>query len=693
MKIRTITISNILTFPERDLKGAPTMAFDTPGIEGSIHILIGPNGSGKSNFMEVLNQVFKRTLSRPASFNTGAYQQVRQGNFQNAQQVLNLTFEPTQHLAAHYGSEDKPRRMTVEISLNAFDHKNLTWISANAQEINKVLKVYSDRQQFVPEGVKESELTSISSLTIDFSIQPDQQLALQSSAQTQAQHLALFYLERRELLQRLIEFHNEENPKQTWPTLLQTFALLAGSREAIAADGGAQANSSRDQTFAQLTKQTRDESVRAPQSNAPAVFQLLHTRLAFMLADIAINEERAPTAALEALRNSPLLTSINELLKKYLGLEFRVERASRYEQNVICYLQNLKRKKKQQAQDLSSGERSIANLIFSLFGYELQSGMVLIDEPELHLHPQWQHAYLEVLEEIRKKRDLQVILATHSPAFVSADTIKHVFRFRKSTSGATQVITASMLDIDPILVRTLDYTNAAKVFFSSKVLLVEGETDEYFLKHFIGQLRVASKGDLRDRLNDLEIVSIKGKGNFQSFKKLLGDFGLQVSFFGDWDSISLVSRVDVQSYKEAYHQAIKTAGAELIKKGSGDGAELIEVATRLTKELTKENAERVEQVVKRITARHVPYAMLIRFLREQKADEWARIEKDIDTARKDHLYILKNGELEDYLGIPQKGLDGMIRFCGETFATWFEQESSKDHREEIRQIIETIALS
>jgi len=63
MKIKSIGISNILSFTSRDdIVTNPDITFDVSGTNGNLHILIGPNGSGKSNFVEVLNQVFNKAL-------------------------------------------------------------------------------------------------------------------------------------------------------------------------------------------------------------------------------------------------------------------------------------------------------------------------------------------------------------------------------------------------------------------------------------------------------------------------------------------------------------------------------------------------------------------------------------------------------------------------------------------------------
>lgn len=49
-----------------------------------------------------------------------------------------------------------------------------------------------------------------------------------------------------------------------------------------------------------------------------------------------------------------------------------------------------------------------------------QKGMIILDEPEVHLHPQWQLVFAEILVLLQKEYDLHVLMASHSPYFIRA---------------------------------------------------------------------------------------------------------------------------------------------------------------------------------------------------------------------------------------------------------------------------------
>jgi ABC-type transport system involved in cytochrome c biogenesis ATPase subunit len=65
-------------------------------------------------------------------------------------------------------------------------------------------------------------------------------------------------------------------------------------------------------------------------------------------------------------------------------------------------------------EDLSAGERQLLLLLAELRRLWRPGSLILIDEPELHLHDHWQGRLLDVLEGMQKELGGQVILATQS---------------------------------------------------------------------------------------------------------------------------------------------------------------------------------------------------------------------------------------------------------------------------------------
>lgn len=67
---------------------------------------------------------------------------------------------------------------------------------------------------------------------------------------------------------------------------------------------------------------------------------------------------------------------------------------------------------------LSSGEKNDFVMFYDLIFNSQENGLVLIDEPEISLHIEWQQTFLDSLIDICKMNGLQSIVATHSPNII-----------------------------------------------------------------------------------------------------------------------------------------------------------------------------------------------------------------------------------------------------------------------------------
>lgn len=71
--------------------------------------------------------------------------------------------------------------------------------------------------------------------------------------------------------------------------------------------------------------------------------------------------------------------------------------------------------------DTSSGEASILSTLLSLVPLLKNDSLILIDEPEISLHPLWQSKYIDLLKKILENvSGCHVIIASHSP-FLASD--------------------------------------------------------------------------------------------------------------------------------------------------------------------------------------------------------------------------------------------------------------------------------
>ncbi len=74
-----------------------------------------------------------------------------------------------------------------------------------------------------------------------------------------------------------------------------------------------------------------------------------------------------------------------------------------------------------QVDNLSAGLKTFAILkILLLNGTVQYNGTIILDEPEIHLHPEWQLKFAELIVLLQKTFNLHILLNTHSPYFLNA---------------------------------------------------------------------------------------------------------------------------------------------------------------------------------------------------------------------------------------------------------------------------------
>ena len=146
--------------------------------------------------------------------------------------------------------------------------------------------------------------------------------------------------------------------------------------------------------------------------------------------------------------------------------------------------------------------------------------LLLIEEPEAHLHPQRQLRLMQFLESAAKppeesgQRPVQVILTTHSPNLSSKIPLKnlvlmHRHRAYSLADGHTQLSTGDYRFLD----RFLDVTKA-NLFFSRGLLIVEGDGESILLP------TIASLIGLDLTEHGVSVVNVGGTG-LRRYAKIL----------------------------------------------------------------------------------------------------------------------------------------------------------------------------
>lgn len=95
--------------------------------------------------------------------------------------------------------------------------------------------------------------------------------------------------------------------------------------------------------------------------------------------------------------------------------------------------------------NLSTGLKTFAILKTLLLNGSLKRrGTLILDEPEIHLHPEWQIIFAEIIVLLQREFDMHILLNTHSPYFIEAidvysrkyETSKRCHYYQAKTVGA-----------------------------------------------------------------------------------------------------------------------------------------------------------------------------------------------------------------------------------------------------------------
>jgi ABC-type lipoprotein export system ATPase subunit len=205
------------------------------------------------------------------------------------------------------------------------------------------------------------------------------------------------------------------------------------------------------------------------------------------------------SARLMSLERDQVRQNFDELVARVVGapLDWSID-----QQDSGQYFLKVRSGRSSHSSDgLGEGTVSLLFIVDAL--YDSHPGdIIVIDEPELSLHPIHQRRLQGVLSEYAESR--QIIVATHSPYFVNwndlarGGSIHRVFKL----AGKCMIATASRPLLDRLARLTADInnphvlgTNAAEVFFlEDNVVLVEGQEDVVVYSAIASQLDLGIKG-------------------------------------------------------------------------------------------------------------------------------------------------------------------------------------------------------
>lgn len=156
--------------------------------------------------------------------------------------------------------------------------------------------------------------------------------------------------------------------------------------------------------------------------------------------------------------------------------------------------------------------------------------LYVIDEPELHQHPQRQDLIFGALRRLSEEPSSQVLYSTHSPHFVELGAQMEIRKIRRTSAG----IGMSVASAGDGTVRGGVMRPIVDAIFANGAVLVEGHHDEVILKTVLRATPHNGKS-LMDALagGEISVVDCQSKYNIGHYYKILNPLGIKC--FVVWD--------------------------------------------------------------------------------------------------------------------------------------------------------------
>lgn len=200
-------------------------------------------------------------------------------------------------------------------------------------------------------------------------------------------------------------------------------------------------------------------------------------------------------------------------------------------------------------EEFGTGEQQVLLMAFVKAYMEVftsESFVLIIEEPEAHLHPLAQKWLKEYIVEMCAT-GIQVVISTHSTDFIDAEYLDGLVRVYKE-GGTTKAIQLSKEDLYSFCIESgvpadktspetiIDFYNTRlfadqlKGMFAETIVLVEGATEFFALPVYLKRIgfSLAEHG--------VEIVNCRGKDSIPLFWRLFSAYGYNCYFIFDGDA-------------------------------------------------------------------------------------------------------------------------------------------------------------
>ena len=158
--------------------------------------------------------------------------------------------------------------------------------------------------------------------------------------------------------------------------------------------------------------------------------------IATKIIEMANDQEDTP---MQEIRTA-VFKEINEIFE-ILDLDIKISGISKNAKSIPIFTNSSG--DKFDINELSSGEKQLFLRTLAIRMLNPENSIILIDEPELSLHPKWQQRIVDVYRKIGKNN--QIIIATHSPHILGSVRKENIILLDKDDDGKIVVKTGDEL--------------------------------------------------------------------------------------------------------------------------------------------------------------------------------------------------------------------------------------------------------
>lgn len=410
MKVISLKIKNVKSFKEET-----ELLFDK-----KFNILVGPNGGGKSNFLDILNIVLRNFFLisykvYPINDSSNSYEEIQQ----------HTPFPQINKVLEKFIGNTLDSYIELKLEIENQDINNIISLKENKDKLRNALSSYRGHWSNFADEIEQWDLSRLS---------PSQELN---------------FIIRNNSFEGL----NDGTPEYIFYRFLYLFQLFLIASKKVSgiklSPRYVYFSPYRGETQLNLQANLSGENYYELLANYSSATSKTSTSLIKLSSFYFAEKKRSyeNSALRQGYQSQWIDDDEVKLVTKYLNslgyswdLELKDANKNIYEITLS---------KEGRTFDLtqaSSGEKEILNFLLGIFAFNIKDGLVIIDEPEVHLHPRWQSILIDVFFDLANTTGNQFILSTHSAVFISQRTISNIVRIYKSNDNSI-IATISRGDI------------------------------------------------------------------------------------------------------------------------------------------------------------------------------------------------------------------------------------------------------